>query len=109
MSLSDWTQFVSGDPTIETNFSTPILDSGSLYVSCVDTEKALLLNTIIYTPGLLKGRMRSLFRVENVSGGETYHYGFTLFQSAEDITLSGSAYMYGIEVEDSTLSNVLFF
>lgn len=109
MSLNDWTQFVSGSSTIETDFDTPILGTGSLRVSCIDTEKALLLNTTLYTPGLLKGRMRSLFRLDDVTGSNTYRYGFTLFQSAADITASGSAYLYGIEVEESELSNTPFF
>ncbi len=109
MSLSDWTQFVSGSPTIETSFSTPILDAGSLHISCLNAEKVLLLNTTVYTPGLLKGRMQSLFRVEDVTGADTYRYGFTLFQSAADITSSGSTYLCGIEVEQSTLLNTPFF
>ena len=108
MSLTQWTQYVSGTPTVEINFVTPIADAGSLRIACSSGQKALLLSTL-YTLGLTKGRMRSLFRVDDVTGPDTYRYGFTLFQSIAGIIGTGYAYLFGIEVQSSMTMNTPFF
>lgn len=108
MGLGDWTQYISGTPTIAINTTTPIIDAGSLRIACDAGEKALLVSNT-YALGLVKGRMRSLFRVDNIVGGDPYRYGFTLFQTAANITTTGSAYLFGIESNSSTSANKAFF
>ena len=108
MSLSNWTQYLLGTPTVEIDFPTPITDAGSLHIACAANQKALLLSQA-YTLGLTKGRMRSLFRIDTVTGPDTYRCGFTLFHSAADILLSGYAYLYGIAMRTSTSLTKAFF
>ena len=108
MSLGNWTQYLVGTPTVEINLTTPIVDAGSLHLAFDSGEKALLVSTL-YTLGLTKGRMRSLFRVDTVTGLDLYRYGFTLFQSTTNITSTGFAYLFGVEIQASTLVNTPFF
>lgn len=108
MALSDWTQHVVGTPTVQIHTATPIVSAGSLQIASTTGQKALLLSNL-YTLGKVKGRIRTLVRLDAVNGTDTYRCGFTLFQSAANITSTGSLYTYGLEFQSSTLVNNVFF
>lgn len=109
MSFSDWTQNTSGFPTIAQDTGSPIIDAGSLRVSCLAEENASLVNEVVYTPGLLKGIMRSLFRVDSLTGPHICSYGISIFQSNVDIATGNNAYLFGVESDDDLSGNTVFF
>lgn len=108
MAFLDWDRYTVGSPTVALNLATPIIDLGSLHLRCLATEKVLLLNTL-YSGGLTKGIMRSLFRVDAITGPDAYRYGFSLFQSSANITAAGYAYQFAIEAEQTLSSNTVVF
>lgn len=106
--LSDWTVYKTGNPGIgivtalaTPDSITPITGNGSLRVQqFTPTElNTHLYNTTYDELGILKGKIRSVFRPQTFSGIEHYSAGFVFMQSQLNVTAAGNCYFAHLTVE----------
>ena len=97
MALADWTLYQSQPGlTAEITTTTPILDAGSLRLVNIGEASSVNLQnftSLLYTPGLLEGRMRQILRID--SAGKT-RAGFAFMQSAADISTTDDKDYYQV-------------
>jgi hypothetical protein len=95
MALSDWTVYKSQPGLgVSIEVASPIVDIGSLRVGNAGEGSVLNLTNLastLYAPGLPKGKMRSIFKIDSAN---RTHVGFSYMQSTGDITPNtGNWYM----------------
>jgi hypothetical protein len=104
MSLDEWSIHNNGAVIVGVDPLNPIRESGSLRMRADSLNAANLVNTT-YVPGLIRGRMRMLIRVQALSGVNTYRAGFLFMQSDDDMANPGSvpgiAYSCGIRLSST--------
>jgi hypothetical protein len=103
MALSDWTLRISGSPVVGVNDFDPIFGIGSLEMSGNGEHLATLTNNTYSSLGLIRGKMRSLFRLDTWNGSSTYDTGFFFMASDADLTGGvGSCYTCSVRSDSST-------
>ncbi len=104
MALTDWTKYMNQGWNLIINVSTPIVSSGTGRFTPAPLGSGLSFANIVVTnlsgrtKGVIRGKMRSLFRYSSTSGSAQGRFGFTFLQSNENLGSStGNHYMCGYD------------